>query len=131
LHVFHQRQHDPPGCFGVGLCVVVLKLMPDMGGQGIELVIWQFWPQPLGYTVGAEIFERGASQPEMFGNGLQRSKVELRIVSDDDVGATQAFKEGWGDGGELRGPSDVEPGQTVAVVGEFLQEPSVPFRGAY
>ena len=110
---------------------MVLELVPDMCGQGVELVVWQLWPQPLGYTVSAEIIERGTIQAKMFGNGLQRSKVKLRVVGDDDVGGGQVFEEGWGDGRKLRRPSNIEPGQTVAVVGEFLHEPPVAFWRPY
>ncbi len=71
----------------------------------------------------------GLPGPEVLGNGFQRSEVELRIMGDGNVGLAQAFKEAGSDGRKLRRPSDIKPGQAVAVVREFLQKPSLPLGG--
>jgi hypothetical protein len=37
--VLHHRQQDSSGGFGIGLSVVVVEVMADVGGNGIELVV--------------------------------------------------------------------------------------------
>jgi hypothetical protein len=41
--MFHHRQQHASGGFGVGLGVVVVKLMADVRRQGVELVVRQVW----------------------------------------------------------------------------------------
>ena len=86
--MFHHRQQHSSGDFGIGLGVVVVKLMADVRRQGVELVVWQVRPDAFGYAIRAEIIKLRTGQTEMVQGGLQRPDVELRIVRDHDVGAS-------------------------------------------
>jgi hypothetical protein len=56
--VFHHRQQHPSGGFGVGLGMVVVKLMADVRRQGGEPVVWQVRPNACGAAIRANTIFR-------------------------------------------------------------------------
>jgi len=64
-HMFHHRQEHSAGGFGVGLGVVVVEVMADVSGQGVELVVWQGRPESRGETPCAKVIKLSTAQAEM------------------------------------------------------------------
>lgn len=125
-HIFHHRQQHSSGGFGVGLGVVVVKLMADVRRQGVELVVWQVRPDASGYAAGAKIIKLWTAETEMVQGGAQMPYVEVRNVRDHDVGAGQPFQEFRRNGGKFGSVLNIKPGQAVNF-SKVLPKPSVRF----
>lgn len=102
--------------------------MTDVGGEGAQTVTGEFRPDFADGAKGAEVLELGAGQAEVAQGAAQFAQVELGVVSDDEVGAGEAFGELGGDGGELGFVLHVEPGDAVNLR-EVLAKPAVAFGG--
>ena len=65
VRVAHHRQHHAAGGFGIGLGVVVIKLVADVRRQRGELMIFQFWPDTPSELTSANIIKLWSGQAEM------------------------------------------------------------------
>jgi len=107
-----------------------MEFVADVRGQGSEAVIWQIRPDAAAHLQGAEKLKVGAFQTEMTQCAAELSRVELRVVGDDEIGASQAFQKLGRDGGEFGGVLDIEPRQPVAF-GEVFAEPAESLRRSH
>ena len=78
--MFHHRQQHASGGFGVGLGVVVVKLMADVRCQGVELVVWQVRPDALGDAIRAKIIKLRTGQAEMIQGGAQTPRCRIAAL---------------------------------------------------
>ena len=79
--MFHHCQQHAAGGIGIGLGVVVVKLMADMRRQRVEPVVWQVRPDTFGDATGAEIIKRWTGQTEMIQGVTQYPNVCLLYTS--------------------------------------------------
>ena len=113
VHLFHHRQQHSPGGFGIGLGVVVVKLVADMRRQGGELMIWQFRPDAPGKLAGANIIKLRPGQAEMIQGFAQMSDVEGGVMRNHKVGAGQPGQKFRRNGGKFRGIQNIQMRQAV------------------
>jgi hypothetical protein len=65
VYGFHRRQQCSSGGFGIGLGVVMVKIMADVRRQCLEIVGWQVRPNPLGDAICAKVIKLRTPQTEM------------------------------------------------------------------
>jgi hypothetical protein len=89
VHVLHHRQEHSSSGFGIGLGVVMVKLMANVCRQSVEAVAWQFRPDAPGEVAGAKIIKLWSGQTEMIQSVAQMVEVEGGIMRNHEVGAVQ------------------------------------------
>lgn len=128
--MFHHCQQHSAGGLGIGLGMVVVKLMTDVRRQSVEPVVWQVRPDAFGQAIRAKIIEPWTHQTEMVQGGLQHPDVELRIVRDHDAGPSQPCQKLRCNGGKLGGIQNIKMRQAVTF-SEVFPKPAMPSWGPH
>ena len=129
-YMFHHHQQHSAGGFGVGLRVVVVKLIADVSRQGVELVVWQVRPDAAGEITGANIIKGWSGQAKMIQSGAQMGEVEFGTMRNHEVGAVHPGQQFRRNGGKFRGIQYIQMSQAVTFNEGFVK-PSVAFWGSH
>ncbi len=127
VDLFHHRQQHATSGFGIGLGVVVAKLVADMRRQCAEPVVWQVRPDAAGKLTGADIIKFRPGDAEMIQSLAQMPDVEVGVMGNHEVGAGQPGQKFRRNGGKFRGIQNIQVGQAVTF-DEVVAKPAVAFR---
>ena len=126
VHLFHHRQQHAASGLGVGLGVVVVKIVADVRRQCGKLVIFQLWPDTAGELTGASIIKLQLGQAEMIQVRAQMLDVKGGIMGNHQIGVGQPGQYFRRNGGKFRGVQNIKMCQAVAFNEDFVK-PAVAF----